>query len=102
MPVRGSTTAGVVENVITKWAFKNISIRWIELKRRSKIARFGHKACHDALMNLHRSRMIFVRTNPEDENDQRDWVVVWVGSDGKNRKWREMRGGKRPGAGRKT
>jgi hypothetical protein len=102
MPVRGSTTAGVVENVITKWAFKNKSIRWIELKRRSKIARFGHKACHDALLNLQRSRVIFVQGNPEDENDQRDWVVVWAGSDGKHRKWRETRGGKRPGAGRKT
>jgi hypothetical protein len=91
MPVRGSTTSGIVENLITKWTFKNKSIRWIELKRRSKIARFGHKSCHDALMNLQRSRVVFVKANPEDEADQRDWVVVWVGSDGKYRKWRETR-----------
>jgi hypothetical protein len=101
MPVRGSTLAGVVENVITKWAFKQKSIRWVELKRRSKIARFGYKACHDALVNLQRSRVLVVKVDPDAPDEQRSWVVVWHGSDGTYAKWKETRGGKRPGAGRK-
>jgi hypothetical protein len=102
MPVRGSTTAGVVENVVTKWTFKHKSIRWVELKRRSKIVRFGHKACHDALVNLKQSGVLVVKADPEDLSEQRSWVVVWHGSAGKFKKWKETRGGSRAGAGRKS
>jgi hypothetical protein len=101
MPVRGSTTAGVVENVITKWVFKQQSIRWVELKRRSKIARFGYKACHDALTNLKASGVLVLKVDPNEPGEQRSWVVVWHGSTGTFKKWKETRGGKRRGAGRK-
>jgi hypothetical protein len=101
MPIRGTTIFGQVENLIKKWTFKQKSMRWVELKRRSHIDRFGHKACHDSLMNLQAQGILVVKADPEEPSDQRNWYVVWAGSAGKYQKWAEGRGGARPGAGRK-
>jgi hypothetical protein len=101
MPTRAATMFGQVENLIKKWVCKYLSMRWIELKRRSHIDRFGHKMCHDCLMNLQTSGILTVKKNPESELDQRDWVVVWAGSNGASQKWTEKRGGARKGTGPK-
>jgi hypothetical protein len=95
MPTRGTGDAGIIENLIRKWAFKNRTIRWIELKRRSKIARFGAKKCRDAMMQVQGTGVISVQVNPDKPSDERDWVILWVGSKGNHKKWRENRGGKR-------
>ena len=100
MPVQASNASGVVENLIKKWAFQHKQMRWFDLVRRGRIDRFGYRVCHEALQNLVRMGILACNTNPEDAQAQRDWVVVWVGSVAGYR-WKENRGGKRTGAGRK-
>ena len=94
-PTRGTGDMGLIENAIKKWAFKHKKMRWVELRRRSKIARYGLRRCWEALRSVEDSRVITVVKNPDDEKDERDWVVMWVGSQGNHRKWKETRGGRR-------
>jgi hypothetical protein len=51
-------------------------------------------------MNVEHTGILHVRKDPINPNDERQWVVVWMGDGKKTSKWRENRGGYREGSGR--
>jgi hypothetical protein len=101
-PPQGKKDVSFCENTIKKWVVKKRSIRWMELVRQANLRKYGYDDRTRALFNLEKEGVVKVNKDPEDESDQRSWIVVWRGDGRRTKKWTEIRGGKRDGAGRKS
>ena len=99
-PPEGLSPVALCENLIKKHTSRNKTIRWYSLIRAANLDKYGHDVRIKALFNAAKERAIRIDANPEDKDNQSEWVITWLGT-GWNASWKETRGGKRSGAGRK-
>jgi RepB DNA-primase from phage plasmid len=94
-PPPGDDPRAFVENLIVKWAARYKVARWMELRRRAHLYRYGISDVERCLHNCERIGRIKIRQNPAAPADQRQWMIVYGGGG-----YVERRGGPRPGSGR--
>jgi hypothetical protein len=99
-PPEGLSPVALCENLIKKHMGRKKTTRWFSLVRAANLDKYGHDIRIKALFNAAKERAIRVDANPEDKDNQSEWVITWLGR-GWNASWKETRGGKRSGAGRK-
>jgi hypothetical protein len=103
VPPAGAGTRGKIQNQIKKWVQILQNVKWPALQKRAGLYKHDYDEAEKCLLAVAKSGVIDIKHDPSDPSNHFKWVITWTGGgDGLSGKtWRENRGGRRAGAGRK-
>ncbi len=103
VPPAGAGTRGKIQNQIKKWVQILQNVKWPALQKRAGLYKHDYDEAEKCLLAVAKSGVIDIKHDPTDPSNHFKWVITWTGGgDGLSGKtWRENRGGRRAGAGRK-
>ena len=79
VPPPGEGLKGRIQNQIKKWAQDLKHVGWPELREHARLDKFDYTEVEKCLFAVEKAGYIDIRTDPQNKQARRKWVVVWTG-----------------------